>query len=73
MGVAPDAGGVTAGNVAAVDEDVGGVAEVVTGVIVTPVTFPDTAAFFFLLSVPRAMRVARAFAVAAARASTERG
>ena len=45
----------------------------VTGVMVTPVTLPEISAFFFLLSVPRAMRVARAFAVAAARAATERG
>ena len=48
-------------------------AELVTGVIVTPVTLPDTFAFSFLLVMPRASRVARSFAVAAMRASADRG
>ena len=43
------------------------------GVIVTPVTLPVTKAFCFLLVVPRAMRVAFAFAVAAARFAAESG
>ncbi len=45
----------------------------VTGVMVTPVTLRLSSALFFLLSVPRAMRVARALAVAAALASTDKG
>ena len=44
-----------------------------TGVIVTPATFPVMAAFSFLLVVPRAARVAFAFAEAATRASVDRG
>ncbi len=76
----PLVSGVTAGLVA--DELVEGDVEevgvpaavpLVTGVMVTPVTLPEISDFFFLLSVPLAMRVARAFAVAAARAATERG
>ena len=48
-------------------------AEPVTGMIFTPVTFPVTVAFCFLLVVPRALRVASAFAVAAARAAADSG
>jgi hypothetical protein len=44
-----------------------------TGVIVTPATFPVMAAFSFLLVVPRAALVAFAFAEAATRASVDRG
>jgi hypothetical protein len=39
----------------------------------TPVTSPLTASFFFLPTVPRALRVARNFAVAATRFSLTRG
>jgi hypothetical protein len=53
-------GGTAAG--ADVDDD----GDVVTGVIVTPVTLPVMAAFCFLLVVPRASRVALAFAARAA-------
>ena len=45
----------------------------VTGVTMTPVTSPLTASFCFLLVVPRAMRVALIFAVAAARFSLSSG
>src|SRR5258708_39357040 len=53
----------------------GGVAEArwVTGVTMTPVTSPLTASFFFLLVVPRATRVAFAFAVATMRCSAASG
>jgi len=40
------------------------------GVMMTPVTSPVMSAFFFLLSVPRALRVAAALAAAAARVVT---
>ena len=46
---------------------------VVTGVTMTPVTSPLMASFCFLLVVPRAMRVALIFAVAAARFSLSSG
>ena len=58
----------TAGWPAAATEDVE-----TTGVMVTPVTSPVIADFCFLPVVPRALRVALAFAVAAARASADRG
>ena len=45
----------------------------VTGVMMTPVTFPLRSAVFFLLSVPRARRVAAALALAAVRAAPVRG
>ncbi len=71
--VAPAVPPVAAG--AAADEDVaaGVAAARVTGVMVTPTTSPESAAFCFLLVVPRARRVALAFAVASARAATDRG
>ena len=47
--------------------------EPVTGVNVTPTTSPDTCAFCFLLVVPRAARVAFAFALAIVRASADSG
>jgi hypothetical protein len=60
----------------AATEDVGAdeaePAGLVTGVMVTPVTSPMMAAFAFLLVVPRAARVARSLAVAAARATVDR-
>ena len=46
---------------------------VVTGVMITPDTFPWTAAFAFFPVVPRAARVAFAFAALAARASADKG
>jgi hypothetical protein len=51
--------------------DAGSGAEV-TGVISTPVTAPFTCFFFLLLDVPRAIRVASAFALAAACCSAVR-
>jgi hypothetical protein len=45
----------------------------VIGVMVTPVTSPEIDAFWFFPRVPRASRVAFAFAFAAARAAAERG
>jgi hypothetical protein len=45
----------------------------VMGVTVTPVTLPVTASFCFLLVVPRAARVALAFAALAASCSADSG
>jgi hypothetical protein len=50
-----------------------GVVGAVTGVTMTPVTWPLTASFCFLLVVPRATRVALAFAIWAARCSVVNG
>src|SRR5580704_9662238 len=63
----PAVGGVAAGAFGACSAD-GEVAAgaLTTGVTVTPVTLPLTASFCFLLVVPRAARVALAFAAAAA-------
>ncbi len=55
------------------DEELPDVPGAAMGVMVTPVTFPVTVAFCFLLVVPRAFRVASALADAAARAAVERG
>ena len=46
---------------------------VVIGVMLIPVTLPVTASFCFLLVVPRALRVASAFAAAAASSVPVRG
>ena len=68
------AGGVEAAGVALVVTGAAAVADGATiGVMVTPVTFPVMAAFLVFPIVPRASRVAFAFAVAAARASADKG
>ena len=74
VGTVTAGGAAVAGVVVAVDEAaVDVVVEVVIGVTLTPVTFPVMVAFCFLLVVPRAARVAFAFADAARRAAADRG
>jgi hypothetical protein len=70
---AGDTGGGEGGKAAGLAGVTGAPDGEVTGVTVTPVTPPEIASFDFLLAVPRAFRVARSFAAAAASCSAVLG